>query len=152
MANITRHVPTLPRLSRFDPFHEFENMMERFGMRPFMGFGEAETPSFIKLDMTENEREYKVYAEIPGVKKEDIRVAVEGNRVSISADIKETQEKKDGDKLIWHERYAGHEARSFTLDSEVDEAKSQAKYADGVLELTLPKKAGGAVSKEIKIS
>ncbi len=148
-TNLARQTSSLPRISRFDPFRDLEEMMDRFWMRPFMG--EHEALPGIRIDMSENEREFKVYAEIPGVKKDDIHCAIEGNRVSISADVKESLEKKNGDKLIWHERYAGHEARSFTLDSEVDEAKCVAKYENGVLELTLPKKAGGAVSKELKI-
>ncbi len=150
MANITRHVPSIPRISRFEPFRDIEELMNDFWMRPW--FGEREGRPSIRIDMTENDQAYTVYAEIPGVKKEDIKVSVEGNRVSISADVKSDLEKKDGDKTIWRERYEGHESRSFTLDSEVDESKAQAKYADGVLQLTLPKKAGGALTKELKIS
>jgi len=149
MANITRHVPNLPRLSRFEPFRDIEEMMNNFWMRPFLG--ERESAPSIRIDMTENDKSYTVYAEVPGVKKEDIHISLEGNRVSISADVKTELERKDGDKMIWHERYEGHEARSFTLDCEVDESKAQAKYADGVLQLTLPKKPGGAGAKELKI-
>lgn len=151
MANITRHIPSLPRLSRFEPFRDIEDMMNEFWMRPSF-FGEREGRPAIRIDMTENDQAYTVYAEIPGVKREDIKVSLEGNRVSISADVKSEVEKKNGDKMIWHERYEGHEARSFTLDSEVDESKAQAKYTDGVLQLTLPKKVGGALTKELKIS
>ncbi len=150
MANITKHVSPFPRISRFDPFRDMDEMMSNFWMRPFF-MGEREAAPSIRIDMTENDTAYMVHAEMPGVKKEDISVSVEGNRVSISADVKSELEKKDGDKMIWHERHQGHESRSFTLDCEVDESKAQAKYVDGVLQLTLPKKVGGAVSKEIKI-
>ncbi len=149
MANITRRVSPFPRISRFDPFRDMEEMMNNFWMRPFLSEREA-VPS-IRIDMTENDSAYMVYAEIPGARKEDINVSIEGNRVSISADVKSELEKQNGDKMIWHERYQGHESRSFTLDCEVDESKAQAKYVDGVLQLTLPKKAGGAVTKEIKV-
>lgn len=149
MANITRHIPTFPRLTRFDPFHDIEEMMNGFWMRPM--FGEMEGTPSIKIDLSETDQAYKVYAEMPGVKKEDIKVSIEGNRISISAEVKEEMEKKDAEKMIWHERYQGLESRSFTLDSEVDESKAEAKYTNGVLELTLPKKAGGAVSRQLKI-
>lgn len=149
MANITRHIPSFPRLSRFEPFRDIEEMMNGLWLRPM--FGEMEGAPSIRIDMSENDQAYKVLAEMPGVKKEDIKVSIEGNRVSISAEVKGELEKKDGDKMICHERYQGMESRSFMLDSDVDESKAQAKYTDGVLELTLPKKTGGAVSRQIKI-
>ncbi len=150
MANIIRRDPFFSNLARFDPFRD--DWLKGFGMQPFTLNRDMEVAPQIKIDLTESDKDYKVMAEIPGVKKEDINVKVEGNRVSISADVKSELEKKDGDKMIWHERYEGHEARSFTLDSEVDESKAQAKYTDGVLQLTLPKKVGGALTKELKIS
>lgn len=149
MANITRHIPAFPRISRFDPFRDIEEMMSGSWMRPMLA--ERAAPS-IRIDMTENDQAYTVYAEIPGVRKDDIKVSIEGNRVSISAEAKGEVEKKNGDKLIYQERYQGFESRSFTLDSEVDESRAQARYADGVLQLTLPKRAGGAGAKEIKIT
>ncbi len=150
MANISRYIPSTPRLRRLDPFRDIEELMSDFWMRP--PFGEFEgTPSF-KVDLAENDQAYTIYAEMPGVKKEDIKVSLEGNRVSISAEVKEQLEKKNGDKMIWHERYQGREARTFTLDSDVDESAAQAKYVDGVLQLTLPKKTGAAVARQLKIS
>ncbi|OFZ96730.1 MAG: hypothetical protein A2Z44_07580 [Betaproteobacteria bacterium RBG_19FT_COMBO_58_11] len=97
-----------------------------------------------KMDVTENDAGYVVKADIPGVKKEDIHVAIDGNSVSVSAEAKQETEEKEGDKLIHSERYYGRVSRSFTLGSEIDEAQSQAKYADGVLELTLVKKSAAA--------
>jgi HSP20 family protein len=93
-----------------------------------------------KLDVKEDDKAYTVHAEIPGVKKEDIHVSIEGNQVSISAETKMEKEEKKGEKVLRSERYVGKVARSFTLAHDVDESKSQAKYTDGVLELTLPKK------------
>jgi HSP20 family protein len=81
------------------------------------------------------------------VKKEDIHVSIEGNQVSISAETKLEKEEKKGEKVLRSERYVGKVARSFTLAHDVDEAKSQAKYSDGVLELTLPKKAPNTAKK-----
>jgi HSP20 family protein len=91
-----------------------------------------------------------VKAEIPGVKKEDIHVAIDGNEVSISAEVKKDKEEKKGETVVRSERYFGRWARSFTLAWEVDEAKADAKYVDGVLMLTLPKKGGTAV-KELAV-
>ena len=79
--------------------------------------------------------------------KEDIHVSIDGNQVSISAETRMEKEEKEGEKVLRSERYVGKVARSFTLAHDVDEAKSQAKYADGVLELTLPKKAASQAKK-----
>ena len=93
----------------------------------------------IKLDLSETEGSYTVKAEIPGVKKEDIDVRMDGNQVTIGAELKkESEEKKDG-RVLRSERQYGYASRSFTLASAVDEAKANAKYQDGVLQLTLPK-------------
>jgi len=140
MANIVHHHPIFDRLARFDPFRE-EEWLNRFWMRPFSFPREIEAAAEIKLDLTESDKDYTVRAEIPGVSKEDIKVQIEGNRVSISAEMKQEKEEKQDSKVIWHERYEGACYRTFTLDSEVDEANAQAKYENGVLELTLPKKA-----------
>ena len=147
MANIVHRNPLFGRLSRFDPFHD-DDWLRGFGVRPF--FHEIETAPQIKIDVTENDNAYTVRAEIPGAKKEDVKVQVEGNRVSISAEIKQEKEEKQGDKVICRECYQGSSYRSFTLDSDVDEANAEAKYDNGVLELTLPKKNGKS-AKQLQI-
>ena len=147
MANIVQRDPFFSRLTRFDPFHD-DDWFKHFGMRPF--FREVEAAPQIKIDLTETDKAYTVRAEIPGVKKEDIKVNVEGNRVSISAEVKQEKEKKEGDKVICSECYQGSSYRSFSLDGEVDETKAEAKYDNGVLNLTLPKKNGSA-SKQLQI-
>jgi HSP20 family protein len=91
------------------------------------------------MDVKEDDNAYLVHAEIPGVKKEDIKVDVDGNMVSISAEVKQEKEEKKGERVIRSERYHGSVARSFRLAHDVDDSKAQAKYTDGVLELTLPK-------------
>ena len=105
----------------------------------------------IKIEVSEEDKNYKVKAEIPGVKKEDIQISVDGNVVAISAEVKKESEEKKGEKVIRSERYYGKVSRSFSLGEEVDQGGAQAKYADGVLTLTLPKKPGSA-SKQIAIS
>jgi HSP20 family protein len=85
-----------------------------------------------------------VLAEIPGVKKEDIQVSVDGNQVAISAEVKRQKEEKQGEKTLRSERYYGKVYRSFALGQDVDQEKAQAKYENGVLELRLPKKAAAS--------
>ena len=95
----------------------------------------------IRMDVSEKDNAYVVHADMPGVKKEDIKIEIDCNEVSISAETKNQKEVKDGDRVLRSERYYGKVSRSFTLASEVDEAAASAKYENGVLELALPKKA-----------
>ncbi|MBI3053700.1 MAG: Hsp20/alpha crystallin family protein [Betaproteobacteria bacterium] len=146
MANISRYDP-FREITRFDPFRDLDDMFKGFMVRPVLRDLEPE----IKMDVSEDDKSYTVHAEIPGVQKQDIKVAVEGNEVSISAEVKKQKEEKEGKKVIRSERYYGSMYRSFTLDHDVDPDATKAKYTDGVLELTLPKKPGTA-GKEIKVS
>lgn len=143
MAGITRYDPF--NLTRVDPFGDIDDLFKGFLVRP-MAF-EGQPQMQIKMDVKEDDGAYTVHADIPGVKKEDIHVTIEGNQVSISAEVKKEKEEKQGEKLLRSERYYGKVARSFTLAQDVDEAKAQAKYADGVLELKLPKKAVTSAKK-----
>ena len=105
-------------------------------------------PLKMRIDVTESENAFNVKADIPGVKKEDISIKVDGNVVSIDAQAKSEKETKgDGDKVLRSERYYGSISRTFSLGQDVDDTKVQAKYADGVLTLELPKKAPAAASK-----
>jgi HSP20 family protein len=101
----------------------------------------APTPVTIKMDVIETENGYLVHSEMPGVKKEDIDVAIEGNQVTITAEVKREWEKNEGDRVLRNERYFGNVYRSFTLPAELDESASQAKFNNGVLELKLVQKA-----------
>jgi len=143
MAGITRYDPF--NLSRVDPFSDIDDLFKGFFVRPMAYEGQSQMQ--IKMDVKENDSAYTVHADIPGVKKEDIHVTIEGNQVSISAEVKKEKEEKQGEKVLRSERYFGKVARSFTLAQDVDEATAQAKYADGVLELTLPKKAISSAKK-----
>ena len=89
-------------------------------------------------------------ADVPGVKKDDIKVSIEGNQVSIEAEAKQEREEKKGDTVLRSERWYGRVCRSFALAHDVDEGKAEARYQDGVLELKLPKKANGS-SKTVKV-
>jgi HSP20 family protein len=142
MANLSRFEPF--NLSRFEPFGDLDDMFKGFFMRPVF---EGEPHMQIRMDVKEDDHAYTVHADIPGVKKEDIHVDIEGNQVSISAETRMEKEEKKGEKVLRSERYVGKVARSFTLAHDIDEAKSEARYNDGVLELTLPKKAASSARK-----
>ena len=147
MVNLTRWDPS-GDVTRFGLFDQpFDNLVRRF----FRSIPvRDETAMTISVDVNESEKAYTVKAEIPGVTKDDISVAIYGNQVSISAEVKKEKEEKEGEKVLHSERYYGSVYRSFTLPMDVDQSKSEAKYANGVLELTLPKKAGAA-AKQLEI-
>lgn len=142
MANITR----------YDPFavgDVFDDFLKGFFVRPMrVGTGMEGLPNMeIKMDVSENDKAYIVKAEVPGVKKEEIHVSIDGNEVSISAEMKKEKEEKKDEKVLRTERYYGKVYRSFTLGHDIDDAAADAKYTDGVLELTLPKKAATTAKK-----
>ena len=132
MNTLTRYEPLVGRLDGL--FNEF--------FRPAFVWqdGAPAQPLPIRVDVKETAEAYTVAAELPGVRKEQINVEIEGNEVTISA---ETQREpgKEGEKFLRVERFFGKTARRFALPQELDEAKAQARFTDGVLELTLPKKA-----------
>lgn len=144
MANIIRFDP-FGELTRLDPFSDLDNLFKGFMVRPV--FQGATAAPQMKLEVTEDDKAYTVKAEIPGVKKEDIHISVDGNLVSISAEVKKETEQKEGRKVVHSERYYGQVARSFTLDKEVEQGAAQAKYTDGVLEAVLPKKQGAKATR-----
>ena len=105
----------------------------------------------IRIDVRESAEAYVVHADLPGVKKEDIAVEIEGSEVTLSAETRVSAEQKEGEKVLRAERTFGKSTRRFVLPVELDEAKAAAKFTDGVLELTLPKKAS-AVARKIEIN
>lgn len=148
MANITRFDP-FNELARFDPLRDMNDFFGGFMLRPALRDLGVEPQ--IKVDIAEDDKAYTVKALIPGVKKEDIQVSIDGNQVSISAELRQEKEEKKGKKLVRSERYYGKQYRSFSLAHDIDEAKAEAEYRDGVLHLTLPKKPGVA-GKRITVS
>ena len=137
MANVTR----------YDPFGDlFDDLVKDFFVRPVAANAAVAAPR-IKVDVTEQEGAFKVVADLPGVRKEDIQVNVDGDQISLTAEIRNEKDVKEGERLVHSERRYGKVSRAFRLGYEIDEAKAQAKYRDGVLELTLPKKANGAAKQ-----
>lgn len=139
--NLTRFDP-FNDIARFEPFRGSENFFRDFHLKPALRDFDAEPR--IKMEVTETDQSYTVKADIPGVKKEDIKIDIDRNQVSISAETKSETEEKEGETIVRSERYYGQQYRSFALAHEIDEAKAVAKYQDGVLELSLPKKAGNS--------
>lgn len=139
----------MARLSVYDPFAEVFPELFRGLLQPVRTPGGEALE--IKVEVKESNGEYTVQAEMPGVKKEDINVQIDGNRVAISAEVKRESEQKEGERVLRSERYYGAVARSFTLAAEVDEAKASASFENGVLKLKLPKKAAPS-STRLQIS
>ena len=148
MANHLTRFDPFADIARFEPFNAMEDWFRDFNLRPALRDWNVEPR--IKMDVEESDSAYTVKAEIPGVKKEDIKVSVEGNQVSIAAELKRESEDKQG-KSLRSERYYGAQTRSFTLAHDIDESKVEAKYAEGVLSLTLPK-APGKASRKVTIN
>jgi HSP20 family protein len=135
MANITR----------FDPFNDLvDDLFKGFLVRPLAYEGRGEALPRMKVDVAEKNGAYIVTAELPGVKKDDIQVTIDGAQVTLAAEVKREKEVSQDERVLHTERTFGKATRSFTLPQEVDEAKAEAKFRDGVLELTLPKKAAAA--------
>lgn len=132
------------RGSLFDDF--FKDVAPGFYVRPLHGEG-VPSPSQIKVDVKETDGGYTVQAEVPGVSKEDIHVSIDGNVVSLRAEVRQHDQKTEGEKVLRSERYFGSVARSFQLPVDVDAAQAKAKYDNGVLTLTLPKKQGGSAQR-----
>jgi HSP20 family protein len=140
----------MANIARYNPFDElFNEFSKGFFVRPFATPEGAEPK--MKLDVKEDEKSYTVRADIPGVKKEDIHVDVDANAITVRAEVKQEREEKKDEKVIYSERSYGMVSRSFSLPAEVDANGAKAEYKDGVLNLTLPKKAG-AQARRLSIS
>ncbi|HVO08250.1 MAG TPA: Hsp20/alpha crystallin family protein [Burkholderiaceae bacterium] len=130
------------RVNNLFDLEPFDDAFRGF-LRPWRFEPMSQAPR-IKIDLTEHDDNYAVKAEIPGVRKEDIDVRIEGNQVTISAEVKKEKEEKKEGRVLRSEREYGYASRSFTLAGAVDDTKADAKYNNGVLELTLPKKASSS--------
>jgi HSP20 family protein len=133
-------------ITRQDPLDDF---FRGFFVRPVEYGASAEAPN-IKIDVKEQDKTYLVHAEMPGISKEDIHVSIDGPVVSITAERKQEKDVKEGERVLRIERYFGKVSRSFQLGQDIDDAAASAKFTDGVLELTLPKKAANQ-SKRLAI-
>jgi HSP20 family protein len=148
MSMLTHWNP--PRsLARLNATADFDEFFRNLGLRP--AWREPDAAPDIRLDVSEDEANYQVRAEIPGVAKDDIELSVDGNQVSISAEMKRDSRKKDGEKELYTERSYGKARRVFALPMDIDAGKVQARYEHGILTVTLPKQPGGP-SRRVAIS
>jgi HSP20 family protein len=140
----------MTNITRYNPFEDFfADFPKGFLVRPFPAAAGAELQ--MKIDVKEDDKAFTIKADIPGVKKEDIHVDVEGDQVTLRAETKTEKEEKKGEKVIYSERSFGALSRSFSLPVDVDEKGARAEYKDGVLNLILPKKANGS-ARRIEVS
>lgn len=147
MANNLMRFDPFGDIARFEPFRNLDDFFKDFRIVPSLRA--LDTESRIRMDLSETDQAYIVKAEMPGLKKDDIKVGIDGNQISISVEARKEEEQKTGN-MVRNERYYGQQYRSITLPQEVDDSNAEARYQDGVLELTLPKKPGTG-SKQIAI-
>lgn len=130
--------PSTPLSAGRDPFSLVDAMFNDW-------LGARTAPALAsraRVEVSERDNAYEVRAELPGAKREDISVDIDGAWVSISAKTDVQNERKDGAKVLYTERSSESYARSFELPQQVDPAGAEAKFENGVLTLTLPKKNG----------
>ena len=144
MTSMTRWNP-FKSMTRIDPLADFDDFFRNSALRP--AWGNMDIAPDVRIDVTEDDGTYRVKADIPGVAKDDIDVSISDNQVSISAEVKRETKQKEGERDIVTERVYGQVYRSFTLPAEVDREKAQARYENGVLTLSLPKKQNGSARK-----
>jgi HSP20 family protein len=128
-------------LARYEPLSgQLDNLFNEFLRPAFVWDNRAADVSRLRVDVRENGDSYTVEAEIPGARKDGIKVEIDGNEVTIAAEVKKEKETRDGERVLRSERFYGKVERRFALPQEIDESNASAKFADGLLELTLPKK------------
>jgi HSP20 family protein len=136
----------MANLGVFQPLQDLVNDLGRdLVVRPLGMAGQA--ISRIRLDVDEDDDGYTVRAEIPGSRKEDIRVSVEGNQVSLSAELRKEKDGMAGRRTVYSERNYGVVSRSFTLPGELEAGGALAQYQDGILTVFVPKKATSSGSR-----
>ena len=142
-------------IARLDPFGDIvDDLFKGFFVRPVnydAGLGTRAVLPRVKVDVTEKNGAYLVTAELPGVKKDDIQITIDGSAVTLTAEVKREKETPADERTLHTERVFGKVTRSFSLPQELDEERAEAKFRDGLLELTLPKKAA-APRKQISIN
>lgn len=145
MANLARFDPF--GLTRMDPFESMVRDLMPTSVRSMLRPMAAEPT--IAIEVQEMDNAYLVAAELPGVKKEDIDISITGNQVTLNAECK--QEKMAAEAKEWcSERWYGKVSRTIQLPLEIEETNADATYVDGLLHLTLPKKAS-SMAKRLEI-
>lgn len=140
MSMLTRWNPFKPAHTSTGMLPGVDELFRNMWSRPLMR--ESDLVPDIRIEVNEDDKAYRVSAEIPGVDKKDISITVDGNEVAISAEVKRESD-ADEKAQVYSERSFGRSYRSFTLPMDVDDTKADAKYENGVLTLSLPKKGNG---------
>lgn len=144
-------------IDRWDPFRDMMTIreaMDRWLQQSLSGTGQLLStlrPDSIPIDLIEHDDSYEVRASVPGVKPEDVEVTVQGERVTIRAEVRNADEQR-GDNWLMREHRFGTTQRSITLPSPVSSENAEARIDYGVLSLRLPKLQGGLASRRIAVS
>ncbi len=131
-------------MSQFDEF--FRDASPGFYVRPLHG-DPLPSPAQIKVDIKAGETGYTVQAESPGVTKEDLHVSLDGGVVTLAAEVRQQDSQTSNEQVLRSERYFGAVSRSFQLPQEIDVTNAKARFENGVLQLTLPRKTPAASSR-----
>jgi HSP20 family protein len=121
----------------------FEDMLAPYGQLARLDQDAVTSP---RINVAESDKAFEIEAELPGANKEDIKVAIEGRRVTLEAEEKR-EDRKEGENLIYVERTAKKFSRAFTLPADVDDNAARARFENGILRLTLPKRDAAAAKK-----
>ena len=121
----------------------FEDMLAPFSAGAALAEGVA-TP---RLDVTESDQAFSIDVDMPGVRKEDVKISVDRQRLTIEGECRSSKQDKQDENVVYTERMARRFVRSFTLPTDVDDSAAQAHMENGVLHLTLPKKQGASATR-----
>jgi HSP20 family protein len=136
-------------LARWDSLREMEEVADRFTrllqrrpeIAPTTGREDITTADWVPaVDVSETDTEYLVKVDLPGIKKEDVKLTASEGRLTLRGERQHEKEEKT-EKLHRIERAYGSFVRSFALPDDVNEAKTSADYTDGILRIHLPKSA-----------
>jgi HSP20 family protein len=141
LVPMTRHNADLAR--SFDRLFD-EGLFDRHAGSPRSDAVATRSPA---LDVSETEQAYTVKLDLPGVAKEDVKIAIEGRQISVQASSSQRSDKQEGERVLYAERLLASYARSFTLPLEVDQAESSARLEHGVLTLQLAKRSATKASQ-----
>lgn len=145
MANLLTRRRTDPFAPLFGDW--MDDLWNRTGLTTMPRYSDMPAVERALMDVIDKGDHFEVKVDMPGVKKEDIEVSIEGSRVAIRAETRSTKEEKEGERVLHTERFVAMYARTFELPADVTEAGAEAHYEDGVLTLTLPKRAPATTRK-----
>lgn len=145
MFSITRKpaqnaaTPSSAALSEWDPFKVMEQLMRWEPLTEPLLVRRPDSSFVPRFDVKETKEAYLFKADLPGIKEDDVEIALTGNRLTVSGH-RQSEEHKEGDNIFTLERSYGSFSRSFTLPDTADSEKIKAEMKDGVLSITLPKR------------